>query len=1050
MKKNRFRLFLSLSFAIGLVLTAVANSTAPRATDNGKIKIACVGNSITYGMTIRDREHYSYPSQLAVMLGEDYEVGNFGKNGATLLYKGHRPYVEQEEFAQAVDFNPDILVMHLGVNDTDPRNYPDYADNFIQDYLSLIDSFRQNNPDLRVILANLSPLNAKHYRYKSGTRAWRDSIRGLIPRIAMAADAELIDFGDALKDYQQLIPDGIHPDRKGARILAETVYSAITGDYGGLKMPKIYGDGMVVQRYKPLVVNGTANTGDTVTVALGNHKAGAVVDNRGRWSVTLPAMKEAVGLAMTVTSQKDTIQYNDIAVGEVWIASGQSNMEFRMNLSSTFDEDIEQADDPLLRLYDMKPVAVTDKKMWSETVMNRVDSLGYFLPTKWRKSDRGSAKVFSAVAWNFGKMLRDSLKVPVGIICNAVGGSPAEAWIDIETLEHTLPEILIDWRTNDYMQTWVKQRIQDNIGSKNDTVSHRHPYEPSYLFASGIKQLGKYPVAGAIWYQGESNAHNIEVHEILFPALIKSWRSYWDNDDMPFIFVQLSSMDRKSWSWFRDSQRRLAERLPYTWMAVCSDLGDSLDVHPRDKRPVGQRLARQALNHVYSMQQIVPEGPRIKDARYLSPDRVILTFDYSDGLTTSDGMEPITFEIAGPDGIFCTPDSVYIKDNMIILKDMHTTEPQYVRYGWQPFTRANLVNGEGLPVSTFKIAIQSPAKDEIEEGVECGVSGAYVGCVSHNLIQAGGCNFPSNPMAPDSKKKFYQGIYRLSSSENDTWKPELIGTLPYPMAYGAAVPTAEGLFIAGGTTPQQGLGECFMLTLDCNGKAVLTPQPQLPYSMDNFSATILGNKIYIAGGNVNGSPSNRMLVLDLDNPAKGWTELPSFPGNPRVQPVVAGVKDMKGNDLIYIWSGFAGKSDGREATLNTDGIRYNVKKKKWDRTVGPVDAEGNDISVGGGACAVLPDGRVVVTGGVNKDIFLEALRNQAPDYLSHPVEWYRFNQYISVFDPATEQWTIVDKTPETARAGAGMAATENGEIIVSGGEIKPRIRTTDIYLKKID
>ncbi|MCM1071580.1 MAG: GDSL-type esterase/lipase family protein, partial [Alistipes timonensis] len=171
---------------------------------NAATKVACVGNSITFGMKIADRETNSYPSQLQRMLGDGYEVGNFGHSGATLLNRGHNPYMKLPEFRQALDFRPDIVVVHLGVNDTDPRNWPDFGDGFVRDYLALIDSFKVVNPSVRVILANISPVNATHKRFRSGTRDWRLEVRDAVERVARASGSELIDFETPLLDRRDL------------------------------------------------------------------------------------------------------------------------------------------------------------------------------------------------------------------------------------------------------------------------------------------------------------------------------------------------------------------------------------------------------------------------------------------------------------------------------------------------------------------------------------------------------------------------------------------------------------------------------------------------------------------------------------------------------------------------------------------------------------------------------------------------------------------------------------------------------------------------------
>lgn len=1011
--------------------------------------VACVGNSITYGVGVNDRESNSYPSKLQELLGEGYLVGNFGKSGATLLKKGHRPYMEQMEFHQALDFRPDIVVIHLGVNDTDPRDFPEYGDDFIRDYSALIDSFKTVNPNVRIILANLSPILASHPRFKSGTRAWRDSIRTLIPVVALHTGSELIDFGEVLQDYPNLIEDGVHPNNVGASIISEAVEKAITGESGPLSLPSIYGDGMILQRYKPLKISGKANAGKKVMVTVADIKAYAVADNRGRWTVTLPPLKESESETMIVTDGLDSLVFNNVAVGEVWIASGQSNMAFRLNEAISFEEDIKDANDPFLRFYNLESTVRNTPSALTEEEKYLIDSMKYYAPTTWKGSNAENAPRWSAVAWHFGKMLRERLGVPVGIISNAIGGATAESWVDIETLEQNIPEILVDWKTNDYTQVWVKERVDMNVGAKSP---NRHPYEPSYLFATGIRPLESYPVAGVIWYQGESNAHNAEAHETIFRSLVESWRKNWDNPRLPFIFVQLSSIDRPSWPVFRDSQRRLALELEDVAMVVSSDYGDSLDVHPRDKKPIGERLGRQALRRVYSCGNIISEGPRpLKAVRGSGECEVIVTFDSDggvgkDSLSTSDGTGVKTFEVASDKGgIFYPADSVDIIGNTLKIYCMKVKNPGFVRYGWQPFTRANLVNGSGLPASTFKIKVDSA--DSAENGFDCGLSGMFAGTVNGSVIQAGGCNFPENPMAPASKKKFYKGIYILNeSSDGAGWSPEKIGELPRGVAYGSSASVPQGFVMMGGVAEDgTSLTDVMLLKIDDVGNVHLKALPSLPVATDNAVAAYFDGKVYLAGGNAGGVPSTQLLCLDMNDFAKGWVYLKPMPGNPRTQPVMAAI-----DNSLYLWGGFAGRTSDREPSLNTDGVKYDIKRNKWSMLPSPSDPDGEDISTGGGAAVSLPDGRIAVIGGVNKDIFIEALRNQAPDYLSHPAEWYRFNPYVLVFNPEDDTWTVALRTSDASRAGASAVATDSGDVIVLGGEIKPRIRTADVLKLHIE
>ena len=686
-----------------LVLFCLTTLQLPAAAKRKKgaaqpVRVACVGNSITYGTGIADREHFSYPVQLQQMLGNGYVVGNFGKPGATLLYKGHRPYVEQPEFKEALRFKGDIAVIHLGINDTDPRNWPNYRDEFVKDYLSIMDSLRAANPKVRFILARMTPIADRHPRFQSGTKQWHDEIQTAIETVARVSGAELIDFHEPLYPYPNLLPDAIHPNPEGAGILAKTVYGGITGNYGGLSMSSLYADYMVLQRDVPLDIHGTANTGDKITVEIGGQKASATADNQGKWSVVLSPIQAAEDLTLTITAGKQRKVFSHVAVGEVWLCSGQSNMAFMLCQAESGKQDIAAADDPQLRLFDMKGRWETYDVAWPASCLDSLNHLQYFHETTWQPSTSTSASRFSAVGYYYGRMLRQKLGVPVGLICNAVGGAPTEAWVDRNSLETSFPNILSNWLQNDFIQDWVRGRAAKNL-TNDQTKLGRHPYEPCYLYESGILPLQQYPIKGVIWYQGESNAHNKDAHAKLFSLLVNGWRQNWNNPDMPFYFVQLSSLNRPSWPWFRDSQLRLMKEISNTGMAVSSDCGDSLDVHPRRKQPIGERLARWALAKTYG-QDITPSGPVFSSVTRQA-DALIVSFLYADGLQTSDGKAPSCFEIAEEDGLF-HPATATIEGSKVRLTSPTIKHPRYVRYAWQPFTRANLINGDQLPASTFR------------------------------------------------------------------------------------------------------------------------------------------------------------------------------------------------------------------------------------------------------------------------------------------------------------------------------------------------------------
>jgi sialate O-acetylesterase len=375
-------------------------------------------------------------------------------------------------------------------------------------------------------------------------------------------------------------------------------------------------------------------------------------------------------------------------------------MEFMLNQSATAREDIPQANNDKIRLYDMKARWRTNPVEWDASVLDPLNHLQYFHDTQWAECTSQTAARFSAIAYHFGKMLQDSLQVPVGLICNAVGGSPTEAWVSRRMLEFQFPAILRNWTQNDFIQDWVRGRAAQNV-RKSTYKFQRHPYEPCYLYESAILPLEQFPIRGVIWYQGESNAHNVDAHETLFTQLVDSWRQYWNDAEMPFYYVQLSSLNRPSWPIFRDSQRRLMHSISNTGMAVSTDKGNLTDVHPTEKREVGQRLAFWALNNTYGFHHVVPSGPLFKGVEF-KKGVAYVSFHHAEGMRPAGGGEELlTFELAGEDRRFY-PAKAVVEGNVVKVSCPQVKNPTIVRYGWQPFTKANLVNAAGLPASTFR------------------------------------------------------------------------------------------------------------------------------------------------------------------------------------------------------------------------------------------------------------------------------------------------------------------------------------------------------------
>lgn len=320
-----------------------------------------------------------------------------------------------------------------------------------------------------------------------------------------------------------------------------------------------------------------------------------------------------------------------------------------------------------------------------------------------------------------------------------------------------------------------------------------------------------------------------------------------------------------------------------------------------------------------------------------------------------------------------------------------------------------------------------------------GVSALYAGVADGNLLIAGGCNFPDIPVADGGKKVFYQDVYAAPLIGDTLLEWKKIGTLPRAAAYGVTISTEKGLICVGGTTATHSLSDVFLLSLQKDTLKAET-LPSLPVTIDNMAGALLGHSVYIVGGNANGVPSSDMYSLDLNEVTKGWKKEPAIPGRPRVQPVCV----AQGGKL-YVWGGFAPATEGREPSLSVDGYAYSPDTKEWTPVATPRDAEGKEVSLGGGVGTPYGDGLILCAGGVNKDIFLKALQGvyAGKEYLSHPAEWYQFNRNLMLYHPQTDEWTTLGKYEQGARAGAAIVSHDGYHYIING-ELKPGIRTNEI------
>ncbi|SIS96075.1 GDSL-type esterase/lipase family protein [Belliella pelovolcani] len=689
----KFQYFLILSLA---VISLKMNPAFAQ-----KTKVACIGDSVTFGYGISERDSLSYPSQLQRMLGDAYEVGNFGHNGATLLQNGHNPYIQTAAFKNALAFRPDIAIIHLGLNDTDPRNWPYYKGEFETDYASLIADLKQANPDVRILIAELSPIFSGHPRFKSGTRDWHREIRNKTQKVAIDNEVELIDFFKPLHQHPDLFPDNLHPIAKGAGIFAKLVYSRLSNEAHVFQLGKIFQNGSVLQRGEMVNVFGRGIPGEEVVVRLGNSIGKDQVDLDGNWLIELGQVPTGGPFNLEANHINETLRLDSIWVGDLWLAMGQSNMDWPLSLSNGGKSLEEISQENLFpRIYKYDPVGTMNDQAWDKMTLEAVQDLRFF-EGQWLSGQK--LKDASGLAYYFAKQLGSHLEIPIGIVQLSLGGAPIESFVSRESLEedNLLVDILSGWKQSDFMMPWVRQRIKENLGNSYETLQ-RHPFEPAYLYEAGVKHLEGLTFKGLIWYQGESNTLNPVLYGRLFRLFAEDMRAAF-GESLPIYTVQLPGMSRVEWPYFREIQVQLAQEIPSVYLATTIDLGDSLDVHPRDKESIGKRLAALALNYSYDMPFEDPSKIKVKEV-YFEKDILNLVFNVNDALKVKSGPLVHGFELIGPKGLRKKV-RAEISKNTVLIEVPKSFKPEAVWYGFEPFPQTNLLSPAGNPIGPFRLPL---------------------------------------------------------------------------------------------------------------------------------------------------------------------------------------------------------------------------------------------------------------------------------------------------------------------------------------------------------
>ncbi len=506
------------------------------------------------------------------------------------------------------------------------------------------------------------------------------------------------------------------------------------------RIAAVFSDNMVLQRQKEVKIFGEGEDGTKVSVEIfGQTFSGTVKE--GRWTVILAPMEAAENVTMTVACGDYTRTFTNIAIGEVWLAGGQSNMELELQNAKDGEYMLANDNTKNVRFYYTQKRAYMDDEFF-ESERN----------TGWSEFSPESARAWSAVGYIFGKKLADDLGVTVGIIGCNWGGTSASAWMSRERLAEDAElksyvdeyEAAIEGKSEaqqikeykDYEKydlEWNQKAgevyaTQPNIGWNEiqeligpniwpGPMCCINPFRPSGLYECMLKRVMPYTMKGFIYYQGESDDHKPNMYFKLFSKMIQQWRDDWDDDEMPFLFVQLpmhkyeADPDYKHWCIIREAQMRTFKTVKNTGIAVIIDWGEFNEIHPKEKRPVGERLEKQALNMVYNcMEDKDAFGPIYKNMVHKG-DKLELHFDYADeGFMLKGDMTG--FEIAGEDKRFVPAEAV-IDGSVITVSAETIAEPKYVRYLWTNYGDVTLYGKNGIPVAPFRTSRDDEAaKDE--------------------------------------------------------------------------------------------------------------------------------------------------------------------------------------------------------------------------------------------------------------------------------------------------------------------------------------------------
>jgi sialate O-acetylesterase len=486
-----------------------------------------------------------------------------------------------------------------------------------------------------------------------------------------------------------------------AALAAGTVDAAVS-------LPAVLGEHMVVQRGLPFHVWGQAAPGEAVTASFRGESRTTVADELGRFSLYHPASAAGGPFTLTV-SASNTVRLDDVWVGDVWVAAGQSNMEWPLDAADGGPDAIARADEPHVRF--LRATRVTSRYPLTDVATEG-----------WKVASPQTAPKFSAVAWFFARAIRERHPVPIGVIDASWGGAPLSAFTPLTTLasDPSLQPAILHWsRMADRQATTLLEvekekrdlepaAAQARARGEEPPLPRWRPgleaWSPAGIYNAMVAPLTPHAIRGAIWYQGESDAspERAAVYARLFEETIRSWRRAWGVGDFPFLFVQLANWTAgpgNAWPEVREAQRQTLS-VASTGMAVTVDVGNPTDIHPRDKKTVGTRLALAARALAYG-ETLPYSGPLFRQA---IPDGAALRvyFDHAEGLAARGGRV-VGFEVAGTDGKY-VPAEARIEGATVVVSSPDVKAPRAVRYGWADNPPVCLYDAAGLPASPFRSA----------------------------------------------------------------------------------------------------------------------------------------------------------------------------------------------------------------------------------------------------------------------------------------------------------------------------------------------------------